>query len=56
MIGVIIIVATIGALIYSLMCFRYGGTPTDKIVGFVIAYLLLSYKKLITLSISKGFL
>tara|TARA_B100001778_G_scaffold121677_1_gene99961 strand:- start:4434 stop:4664 length:231 start_codon:yes stop_codon:yes gene_type:complete len=35
-----ILFATIGALIYSLICFGYSGTPTDKIIGLVIAYLL----------------
>ena len=37
---ILIIVATIGALIYSLICFGYGGTTTDKIVGLAIGYLL----------------
>ena len=35
-----ILFATIGALIYSLICFGYDGTPIDKIIGLVIAYLL----------------
>tara|TARA_B100001758_G_scaffold127833_1_gene109915 strand:+ start:385 stop:603 length:219 start_codon:yes stop_codon:yes gene_type:complete len=37
---IIILFATIGALIYSLICFGYSGTPMDKILGLVIAYLL----------------
>lgn len=37
---IIIVIATIGALIYSLICFGYNGTPMDKILGLVIAYLL----------------
>jgi hypothetical protein len=37
---IIILFATIGALIYSLICFGYSGTPVDKILGLVIAYLL----------------
>ena len=37
---ILIIVATIGAFIYSLICFGYGGTPVDKVIGLVIVYLL----------------
>tara|TARA_B000000477_G_scaffold124535_1_gene132490 strand:- start:5093 stop:5311 length:219 start_codon:yes stop_codon:yes gene_type:complete len=37
---IFILFATIGALIYSLICFGYSGTPVDKILGLVIAYLL----------------
>ena len=37
---IFVLFATIGALIYSLICFGYSGTPVDKILGLVIAYLL----------------
>lgn len=35
---IFIIVASIGALIYSLICFGYEGTSTDKIIGLLIAF------------------
>mgnify|MGYP001377450025 FL=1 len=37
---IFILFATIGALIYSLICFGYSGTPMDKIIGLMIAYFL----------------
>jgi hypothetical protein len=37
---IFIILASIGALIYSLICFSYEGTSTDKIIGVIIAFLL----------------
>ena len=37
---IFIIVASIGALIYSLICFGYEGSSTDKIIGLLIAFFL----------------
>ena len=35
-----IIFASIGALIYSLVCFGYEGSSTEKIIGLLIAFFL----------------
>ena len=34
-----ILIATIGALIYSLICFGYSGSSIDKLIGLIVAYL-----------------
>ena len=36
----VIIFASIGALIYSLVCFGYEGSSTAKIIGLLIAFFL----------------
>ena len=34
-----IFIATLLAFIYSLICFGYSGSSTDKIIGLIIAWL-----------------